>query len=436
MQMNVGPESEYQENKESTSQKRVALVSLIAMLNKHQKGTVYFGVSDDGKVLKHQFNNKTVSELRTEIRDNIKPPIIPEIELLSDESGNTFIKVSASGHEIPYSAYGEYRIRVGQEDCQIDPSLMRKMLSFGGSDALEEIPSVNQDLHFEGLRSALVLKGVKLGNSDFFAKNEGLLNSDGLYNFQAYLLSDQNDFSMKVTTFKGIDKSEIVLRNEYGYKSLATSIAEILSYVSSLNSTRVVMNNGVREDIKLFDFACFREAFINACLHSRWQEHTPPNVFIFSNRLVITSFGGLPYLLSEQDFFAGQQVVVNKGLQRIYSQLGFVEQTGFGVPYIINQLGRSAFEITPNFLNVTIPFRFNTQTNELYEAHLNNTSKGILNLIEQDPHITSKEMSESLSTSLPNIKKNLKILSDRGYIVRLGNNRDGTWNVVTKAQIR
>ncbi|MDO5330648.1 MAG: ATP-binding protein [Bacillota bacterium] len=430
--MNVGKESEYQENKLSLSQKRKGLISLIAMLNKHHRALVYFGVSDDGEVVGSQLNERSVSELRVEIRDYVKPSIIPEIELLFDEVGNTVIKLEASGWEIPYSAYGEYRIRIGQDDCQIEPQLMRKMLSSAGKDPLGEIASSRQDLHFEGLRRALLLKGVKLGESEYFDKNEGLYNGSGSYNLQAFLLSDENDYSMKVTSFRGIDKSEMLLRNEYGYKSLISSMGEILSYISSLNSTRVVMKGGVREDINLFDYSCFREAFVNACLHSRWQEGTPPNVFVFSDRLVVTSFGGLPYALSEADFFAGRQVVVNRGLQRIFSQLGYVEQTGFGVPYILNALGKSAFEITPNFVNVTIPFRFDIYSKKMFPTRMSAVKKGIMAMIDRDPYVTSKAMAESLDTSLPNVKKNLKELSDKGYIVRLGNNRSGSWNLLHK----
>lgn len=430
--MNIGRESEFQENKESLSQKRKGLVSLISMINKHQEGTVYFGVSDEGNVLNGRLNNKSLMELRQEIRDNIKPNILPDLDLLEDGEGNVFVRLSARGNEIPYSAYGEYRIRIGEEDCQIDPSLMRKMIASGGGDSLKEIEASRQDLHFESLKSELLLKGVKLGDPSHFEENEGLRNGSGKYNLQAFLFSDENDFSMKVTSFKGIDKAEMLTRNEYGYKSLVVSMKEIISYISSINSTKVVMNEGIREDIKLFDFECFREAFLNACLHSRWQENTPPNVFVFSNRIEITSFGGLPYSLSEKDFYAGQQVVVNKGLQKVFSQLGLIEQTGFGVPYILRNLGRSAFSITPSFLNVSIPFRFDRYTNKLFKEKVNKTMEGMMELMEENPKITSEEMSKSLSTSLPNIKKSLRILTDKGYILRLGNNRSGTWNLLKK----
>ena len=43
-------ESEILEFKKSTTQLKEAVISLCAMLNKHRKGIVYFGIKDDGSI--------------------------------------------------------------------------------------------------------------------------------------------------------------------------------------------------------------------------------------------------------------------------------------------------------------------------------------------------------------------------------------------------
>lgn len=43
-------ETEYLELKKSLSQLKEGLISLSSMLNKHHKGTVIFGINDNGKV--------------------------------------------------------------------------------------------------------------------------------------------------------------------------------------------------------------------------------------------------------------------------------------------------------------------------------------------------------------------------------------------------
>ena len=112
-----------------------------------------------------------------------------------------------------------------------------------------------------------------------------------------------------------------------------------------------------REEEQLFDMASFREAWINACLLTRWETKNPPAVYIFSDRLEIVSTGGLPVDLTKGEFYRGISKPVNQKLQKIFGQLGYVEQTGHGVPLIVSNYGMQAFEITTNFITVVIPFR-------------------------------------------------------------------------------
>ncbi|AKB74105.1 ATP-dependent DNA helicase [Methanosarcina lacustris Z-7289] len=44
-------ESETLELKKSTAQLKPAVISIVAMLNKHQEGKLYFGVRDDGSIV-------------------------------------------------------------------------------------------------------------------------------------------------------------------------------------------------------------------------------------------------------------------------------------------------------------------------------------------------------------------------------------------------
>ncbi|MDY4989400.1 MAG: ATP-binding protein [Ellagibacter isourolithinifaciens] len=49
--MNLGSESETVEFKKSTGEHKEALQAISAMLNKHGRGELYFGVKDDGNVI-------------------------------------------------------------------------------------------------------------------------------------------------------------------------------------------------------------------------------------------------------------------------------------------------------------------------------------------------------------------------------------------------
>ncbi len=91
------------------------------------------------------------------------------------------------------------------------------------------------------------------------------------------MLSDNNDCSIKVVRFSNTDKLEIIFRNEYGYKCLLLVMQQALDYVYSLHETRVQVDESFqRKEIKLFDEKSLREAWNNACLHSKWSKMIPP----------------------------------------------------------------------------------------------------------------------------------------------------------------
>ena len=73
----------------------------------------------------------------------------------------------------------------------------------------------------------------------------------------------------------------------------------------------------------------------------------------------IISHGGLPNNLSRDEFFRGISWPRNLKLMKIFSDLDIVEHTGHGIPTIVEKYGNDVFEITDNYIIVTIPFNKN-----------------------------------------------------------------------------
>ena len=355
MCMKIGYETESVEFKKTTGELKDGVISLASMLNKNGFATLYFGVRNDGEAVGQEIGDGTLRDISRTIAQTIKPQITPTITLeLLD--GKNIIKVSAEGAEKPYSANGRYYIRSADEDREMPPEqLARFMQEKEHADVITKIPAENQRLTFSQLKMLYSEKKLTV-NDETFEANLGLRNESGAYNLMAELLADENDFSIKIVKFAGTDKSTVVRRNEYGFKCLAFSLTQVLTYIESLNDTKVTLGSIQREEETLFDFAAFKEAWQNALLHTKWQRRNPPAVYIFSDRIEIISTGGLAQNLSKDEFFRGISHPVNAKLQKIFGQLGFVEQTGHGIPLIIQRYGMQAFEVMENFINVTIPF--------------------------------------------------------------------------------
>lgn len=332
--MNIGIETELVEFKKTTGELKEGMISIASMLNKNGKGVLYFGVRNDGEIVGQQIGDRTMREISQGIAAAIKPQIIQTIimELCDDKN---VIKVTVEGDEKPYSAYGKYYMRTADEDREISPQQLRNLI-LSVADSIVNIEANNQQLAFDQLKTLYVGNNLTL-RENTFKQNLNLLTRVGTYNLMASILADSNSYSIKVAVFRGRDKTDLIKRNEYGYKCMLVAVKQVLDYMEALNDTVVDVGGSLRQERQMFDFSCFREAWLNACLHNRWSRQTPPAVYMFDDRIEIISVGGLPDGLTLDEFYEGKSKPVNLELQQIMVQLDYIEQTGHGVPLIVSK---------------------------------------------------------------------------------------------------
>lgn len=431
--MNLGKENEIQEFKEGLGQLDRGLKSLTAMLNRHGYGTVYFGVSDNGDVKGLQIGKDTLLDVRKKIRELISPQILAEIQEHTSNEGLTYISIFARGSNMPYSCDGRYYVRNVAADEKATNEMLRKMLISGNADIITEIPSENQELTFKQFFIYLGSSHIHITNETAVFRNYSLVTSKNQYNLMAYLLSDQNQFSMKVVRFNGIDKTPLSERTEFGNCCLLESMSKILNYIDSINTTRVDLSSGIRKETKLFHFESFREAWINACLHNSWSEGIPPSVFIYDDRIEIVSYGGLPYGLSREGFYSGNSLPVNKALLTIFIITGFAEQSGHGVPIIVSEYGRDAFSFENNMLKVSIRFTYEPdqvvgrKERERKMLSLTKNQQKIIDFIRENPKATQDDIANWSGLSKSSVKKNMGFLQEIGLLERTGSKKYGMW---------
>ena len=61
---------------------------------------------------------------------------------------------------------------------------------------------------------------------------------------------------------------------------------------------------------------------------------------------------------------------------------------------------------------------------------LNETEKDIYNLIKDNPKITRDEMALKINKTIRTIQRITNSLVSKGYILRIGNNRFGYWEIL------
>lgn len=433
--MNLGKESDTVEFKESIGQLDKGIKALSAMLNHYHNGTIYIGVNDVGDVVGMDIGDSTLEKIRNDIRTDIKPRVIPDIQVLVTDDGKKYISISVTGHSVPYSYKDRYYIRNITSNESADPDVVAQIVLTRGLDPLRDMPSDRQDLTFDYLFDSLRRFGRHPRDDAAFYRSLELLDDKGSFNMTAYLLSDQNSIPMQIVEFRGTDRSDIYRRRDYGNCSLMKSLDAVMSQIYDYMEVEVDTDKPVREETTLFDFGAFREAWVNACVHNAWRAMIPPSVLWFDDRMEIVSYGRIPFPLSEDEFYEGDSRPINPALFNVFAMLDKIEQSGHGVPRIVRSYGKEAFHITESGVRVTIPFAFTPKSvivrrvNDRNRSGIPKEKREVLDYLEVNKNAKLSDVAAETGLTLSTVKKIVSSLKAEGLLKNDGTNRNSIWVV-------
>lgn len=141
-------------------------------------------------------------------------------------------------------------------------------------NTLKEIESPRQELTFNQLKIYYEGQGLQLNEN--FLKNLDLLTSDGKYNYNAFLLADENNVSIKVVKYLGTDKMDLVKNQEYGYCCLITATQKVLDRLEAENTVYAKIEYKGRKKVEMIDSKALKEAVINAIVHNDYSYGNSP----------------------------------------------------------------------------------------------------------------------------------------------------------------
>ncbi len=420
--------------------------SVIAFLNK-DGGNIYIGIDDNGNVVGLK-NNMYL--LQRKVKDKIISSIEPSVLGLFDlqvlkKDDKKYLKITiAKGYNTPYHINGmgmtpdSCFIRVGSSNERMDDHLINKMFRERTKNSLKNITSPRQYLTFTDLKIYYTEKGFDVG--DNFEKQLAFFTKDGKYNYVAYLLADNNRVSIKVAKYAGDDVDELMENYEFGDYSLIKATYRVLEKFRTENKIYAKITYPERKEQPMYDYTAVREVVINAIVHNDWATEYPPKFEFFSDRLEVSSFGGIQSEFIEEEFLQGYSAPKNPELMRVFRNLELVEHLGTGIRRILKRYDKSIYHFYPHFIRVSIKynqneFEYNNNLNangnkiNYSNLELNNIQKGIIGLMLDRPKITQDEMSNLLGVTPRTIRNHIKYLIDNDYIERTGANKNGKWIV-------
>ena len=433
--MELGAESGTVEFKKDIRQLDKGLVSLTAMVNRYNRGTVYFGVEDNGNVVGMPIGKSLFEKIRITARNNILPRLDLDIVEHVTPEGPSYISVSATGFEVPYSYAGRYYVRNYSTDEQASPRELVRIVLSRGIDAMRETESPDQELTFNSLNEMMLAHGMHPRRDRGFHDTVGLLTREGEYNMGAYVLADRNNVNLFVTEYAGTSRDAQFRARDYGGRCLFTAMRDAYEAVADRNEVAMDTDLGVGLGTQLFDSESLKGAWYNACIHNSWRSGIPPFMLIFNDRIEVHSTGSIPGGLPQEDFYEGRSLPVNESFYNLASQLGFVEHAGRGISHLSETYGRKSVRIRSGTVTVTIPFAFVPSWVSEREwggengAAVTSREAELLEYLSDNREAKLPEIAEETGLNLSAVKRVIVGLKAKGLLENAGTNRNSVWIV-------
>jgi ATP-dependent DNA helicase RecG len=442
--MNLGIETEYIEFKKSTAELSEGIISISSILNKHGYGTIYFGVLNNGTVIGQQAGADTSRTITQKITSHIKPLPQFSIEQYPIDSFY-FFEVKFSGTNKPYSAFGKFYYRHGDEDNEMTTSQLSELFIKENEINIKWNNELT-DLTIQDIDEELLLNkynnGYQIGrfkepftNTLDVLTRLNIIKNGFLTNSGKYLFSKSKPILLKLARFATNEKLTF-LNLDHFYGNIFECIEKAMDYIKGFINWTPVILSVERQEIPEIPMQAIREIVVNSFVHSKMENMISSHeINIYPNRITIFSPGRLPYEINLEDFENGttKSILINPTIAQVLYRVGTIEAfgTGFRRAFSICKDSNVTYSYYTNFQGFEFQFdrketNFNLRT--INEESLTLTQKTILKLLTYSK-LTIDEMSSKIAVSTRTIEYSLTKLKTLGLIKREGSKKTGYWIV-------
>lgn len=407
-------ENRYLELKSEVSNTFLKTVSAFA---NYDGGKIIFGIDDNGEIKGIENALQARLDIENKINDTIRPQ--PQYDLEVNETDKTIVLTVAAGRSKPYTYKSKAYRRNDTSTIEVDELEFTRLILQGKNINFEELPANRQALSFNSLEEKIKNEiGIESFNKDILKTLNLYSDSDG-YRRAAELLADENDYPGIDIARIGESISIIHKRVTFEHESILVQLDKTVEVYRDFYQYEEIQGME-RKKIEKIPEEAFRETIANALIHRMWDINARIRVMMFEDRIEVSSPGGLPAGLSEQEYLKGSvSVLRNPILGNVFYRLNIIEALGTGIIRIREAYNDSAkkpvFEVYENSIKVTLPVTtiFDLSEDEalVYSILSKIMPKSISEISKYVPFGKSK------TTAI------LKRLSDKKYIDIIGNGR-------------
>lgn len=402
---------EYKEKVTNTFLKTVSAYS------NYGTGRIVFGINDADEVVGLDDPEKTCLDVENKINDSISPK--PNYTLQVTPEKTVVLEVK-EGLDKPYLYRGKAYKRNDTSSIEVSRGELNLLTLQGTNQSFDEQTSSADSLSFEQLTRELQEKiGIEAITKDIL-KSLNLYSDRCGYNHAAELLADENVFPGIDMIRFGKSINEIMNRRTIKHCSLLTQYHEAIKEFQKYYEYEMI--EGSRRQVKwLIPMTAFREAVANALVHRAWDVPANIQIAMFEDRIELTSPGGLPFGISEEEYLDGYvSVPRNPIIANVFYRLNYIELFGTGVRRIqqaYDQLPmRPRFKVSGQSVRVILPM---AQQN----IPLSPDEELILQSMAPNQSLAKKELADMTGISSSRLSRLLRKLTDRHLLTKVGAGR-------------
>ena len=451
----IGEATEYDKKLMLETKKAKSWCKSVSAFANTLGGALIFGISDQDQFIGLENPNSDAEKISEIIKSRLDP--IPEFRLrfYKSEEGKVLIILDIfKGEETPYYYSGdgvlEAYVRIGNESVKATAIELKRLVLRGRNTSYDsqDSPYKVEDYAFSKLRE----RYKKWTGSSFDEKDLvsfGLANENGYLTNAGALIADESPIRCSrifCTRWNGMNKSGGIVDalDDAEYSGSVISLIDNGEAFIKRNTKmmwRKTANS--REEMPEYVERSYHEALINALAHRDYLVNgSEVHIDIYDDRMEIYSPGGMPdgSLIQERDPLTVPSTRRNPVLADVFNRLGYMERKGSGFGKII-----SGYEFQVNYDNSKKPsFRSDRYQFTVVMPNLNydvtqdvtqdvnqdvtqdEMDLQIINLIQQDPKISTEKMALALGVSTRTIKRHIKEMDHVQYI---GRGFSGHWEI-------
>lgn len=397
---------------------------IAAFLNGRQTGYLYLGIDDQTRQIVHHFSKSEQHQIEETISHWLSGTTYypSPVGLVTVHANETLFWLEIRpGTAQPYFLDQQVYVRNNSESVKASQERVTKMLMQQHLDTYELATAQQQNLHFEGTQA--IFKREKLA---FKPAALGFLNPAGGFTNTAFLMSDENEFIIKVAVFQGLDVMQFKDRKAF-QGPLPEQIDQVLTFVHLNNPlATIITGKPQRDEQQSYPTTAIREALINAVVHRSYFSRSPIQVEIFDDRLTIMSPGPLPGGLQLKAVLNGQTMPRNPQIIKILHRLKYIEDYGTGIRRILSsyagQTRQPEFMAAEDFVKVMLP-NLNYQEGKIVakkdDDFWNHQTK-VIDYLKQHSAITRAQTETLLNMGRSQTSELLKRLTETQQIKKIG----------------